>query len=87
MVKPPSPIANMLSQAVTPPVAGVPFKQGVATPPPKKAPPPPAKKAAPPFVPGAPKKAPPPKSKPGGGGRGNMANFRGKHAPPFAKKS
>jgi hypothetical protein len=82
MAKPPSPLARMMTQAVAAPPAstGVPFKQGVATPPPPK-------KAAPPFTPGAPKKAPPPKSKPGGGGRGNMANFRGKHAPPFTKKN
>ncbi len=55
-----------------------------------------SKAAAPPFVGGVaapipqgpPKKAPPPGGKPSGGkGRGDMANFKGKHAPPFQKKS
>jgi hypothetical protein len=32
------------------------------------------------------KKGPPPK-KGSGGGRGNLANFRGKHAAPFSKKA
>jgi hypothetical protein len=78
MAKKPSPLANMMAQAAAP--AGIPFKQGVATPPPKAHT---MTKASGHTMP--PTKTAPP-SKPGGG-RGNMANFRGKHAPPFTKKS
>jgi hypothetical protein len=93
MAKTPSPLANMLSQAAGPPPStGVPFKQGVATPPPKpagKRPVPPqfSKHTMPPTSGHTmPAKKAPPKSGPGGGSRGGMANFGGKHAPPFAKK-
>jgi hypothetical protein len=86
MAKPPaaSPLANMMSKAVAP-LPGqmdLPLDKSPA-------PAPPPKKAGVPFKGGVatpPQKGTPGKN-PGGPGRGNMANFKGKHAPPFTKKS
>lgn len=64
MAKKTSPIAKMMSKAVSPP----PFVGGTTP----TAMPPTMKKTSPPSKPG--------------GGRGNMMNFRGKHAPPFGSK-